>query len=121
MQHMPFSWQIVEDDFVYDTNPSLLSRIADQSFDGLIKELSYEQSLDFLAACFGILDYAAAKTGEDHVEEIFAALPSVLPSLVPQIRELDEDIQNALREVFKSFAGEVGETLMELFFRKIKE
>ena len=100
MQHMPFSWLIDGDDFIYESDAALLSRITKRTISRWIDGFTQEERMEFCSILFGVVDYACPT---NHIEDLPAALVRKGPAIITQMASFDKEMRQLVFHVLGSY------------------
>lgn len=114
MEHMPFSWVVEGDDFVWSKQANPLTAITDKTFAHWLDALPLEERITFLSILFGTVEYAA--TSKRIVD-----LPKDLFKKAPLITYAYQSLDKSLRKNLTKVLSALGEGLAESTQEVIKE
>lgn len=96
MQHAPFSWEVKDDDFIYETKLSNSAKLTDEAISKWIDNLTDEKRKKIADTIFNIL----YETDSDTFEEIVRNKRKNIPIIISSIRNLDNETKQTIKEIF---------------------
>ncbi len=116
LQHNPFTWEIEGRDFVRLKKVDMFSRLANETMDAWMLELSNEERKAFIDALFDLLNATNAET----YPELVASLKANISPLRDKIKALDPKTRTMIHKTFRALI-KVGAQQMKLLIQKGKK
>ena len=116
MQHDPYSWQIIGNDFEYTAERTAFGKETEAIVDRFVNELSPERKRQFGEALFTVLESTQQQTLSGIAENKLQSLRNVLRSftgLDPSVRDILQESFAALNRSRKEIRRQSRETAEE--------
>ncbi len=113
LQHNPFTWEIKERKFVCLKKVDMFSRLANETMDAWLLELTVEERKAFIDALFDLLNATNAKT----YPELLTSLKANISPLRDKIKSLDPKTRTMMHKTIRALI-KVGTQQMKLLMQK---
>ena len=96
-QHDPFSWEIQNEDFIYEKELAIPSKYVNRAFQNWMKGITPEQREQFIDLWYDLIQSTNSNTTSELQENWL--------SLIKAIADIDEDAKNFIMQVTKSIVS----------------
>ena len=99
-QHNPFSWEIMNSDFIYLKKISHSSQYTNETLHNWLSNLSNEERKLFIETLFNILE----STNIKNFIEIFQNWKKSIPIILDSIKNMDDEVKSTIIELIKELS-----------------
>ena len=117
MEHMPFSWVIKNDDFVWSKQANPLTAITDKTFARWLDVLPLEERITFLSILFGTVEYAATSK---RIVDLPMDLLKKAPLITYAYQSLDKALRKNLTKVLSALVEGFTESTQEVIKEQLR-
>lgn len=100
MQHDPFLWEVLDDDFVYLDELSSKSKYINKTLNSWLSKISDEKRKQFIDTLFDILNSTKSET----ITDIASNWKTNLPIILDSIKNIDAEEKALIMELFRQLA-----------------